>query len=311
MWPPAACKDNKSSLKLFRAYSAIVLAILIAFYAVCLVPAIRNNVSLSSVIETLSYTSLMLSSIKNIFDSAFLHPDNCHAFLDLLDQTEQYVKLKVKKHQTLSFDLELIVIHALLLVTFCFDTLTWLIISNDGIVSFALSTAWYYLEIYSVWITLLLVRNYSGLLKCYLKQLNSTLEKLIQIELAEADKINSVFGPVTYTKSTKEKLLCVMNARLAYTHISRTIELFNVIFGWRIVMIFAVALFEVCLTADVLTRVMVTNKNFPIQMIISLVLWTLQSMVSEIISKIQWTNTAVTPKREVDGKSKMSPFTTG
>lgn len=280
MWPPTSSKEDKNRLKMYRMYSAVVVVSLIIMYGPGLVPSNKVKTSLSSTIESISYLALVLSSIKNTLDSAYLHSDDYHAFVNSVNHTENYVRLKFKRSQVVRSYLELFLVHVFLLILFTVDIVTWLAITNQGVVLFTFTSVWYYIGIYSVWIDMLLVHNYSGIIKGYTNQLNCTLIKLMEVELPDVNKINSVLGLINATKSSKEKHLRVINMRLAYTHICKTIESFNAIFGSRILMIFACTFLGICLIADVLTRLSTTSEDLTSQVIANVILWSIASIVS-------------------------------
>lgn len=201
-------------------------------------------------------------------------------FDELMIQSEFYIDLNVKKSQVFRFYLELTIAHVYLITTYCFDVHFWINI-NGASLSLIISCVWYYVEMYSILITLLLLHNYSAIIRSYLNQLNRTLEKLISCELVKAHKINCTFGTIWITKNNDDDVIkCTGNMLDAYTHLSNTINMFNEIFGSKIVMIFVIDLFGMWHTADILTRVLISSESLPGTTIANITLWTILLIVS-------------------------------
>lgn len=279
-WPPKFCKNNKLELQLYRLYSIFIVTTLSVLYAGTILSSLVLNDTLQpGYIEIAATTAITLFATQNILDSALFNTDNYHLFAHLVEQTEDYIKLTTKKHQLIRFYFELATIHIYLTATFYFDAALTLEFNKSKTTATTFTCAWIYVETYSRCISILLIHNYAFILRRYLSQLNRTLKRLIKMEAADRNKISCIFGPVVHNKMTNT-VECVCNMRQAYSHISRTIELFNDVFGWRFVMIFGSHLLGICHITEIVTIFLIRSESVNTDTIVGLTMWSIAFVVS-------------------------------
>lgn len=297
LWPPASCYKNGRRSKLFTIFGAAVLGCYLAVYGFAVneifTSAALHLSTTSNAIQLISYTVMTISSIHAILQSCFVNTKEFHELVYLVNKAESMVQLKSRTLQLVRYYLELIAVNCYLTLLFTIDSLVWGKIKGLSITFFA-TNASYYLQIYGLWISLLLIHNYSSIIKQYMARLNESLSEIVQSQTPWDDE-EPCFGIILHkpTLQTIQKVRVASDLKQTFTHLCRMYESFNAVFGWRIVFIFGVTLVRTCEITNILTVLLTgsggsPSPGIPYSMVVTVCLWVFSLVVSKYLLLLKY-----------------------
>lgn len=301
LWPPLPYYKSGRRSKLFILFGTVVLSCYLAVYGLTVNEIFTSSAlhlsTTSNAIQLISYTVMTISSFHAILQSCVLNTKEFHELVHLVNRAEAMVQLKSRKLQLARYYLELIAINCYLALLFAIDSLVWSRIKGTSISFFATNTS-YYLQMYGLWISLLLIHNYSSIIKQYMARLNESLSEIVQSQTPWGDEELSL-GIILHkpTLQTLRKAKVASDMKQTFTHLCRIYECFNSVFGWRIVFIFGVTLVRTCEITNILTVLLTSSgssaSNISYGIVIAICLWVFSLVVSLLLLFLIFKNETV------------------
>lgn len=135
----------------------------------------------------------------------------------------------------------------------------------------------YYVALYICCIQVLLIHNYSSIIKKYFLQINKTVKYV----LPKTATIVNNFSRNSLSSEDSPKLLKkIEELRKTYVHLKKVVFKFNVVFGYRTLLIFCVILLNICGSTNVFAVMLINAKQPEIGATVFASCWTISFMVS-------------------------------
>lgn len=224
----------------------------------------------------MSFTLLTTASIHAILHSC-LHGSCFESFLSQLEEMHRYLTHnkdnETKKQSEIRFFLEILLIHFFLCFLFTHDLYVWHNKTNPRTIVGAAYEAFRCLLSYNICVTALLVCGYASVIR--------TDTKMINAQLSNSSELDVNITTVKLNAEDGDGVVDVfVGIRRWHGHLSRTVDGYNEVFGWRILLLCANVFMEFLQITNMLTVYLINYDRFEVGLLLLIISKTIVPLVS-------------------------------
>lgn len=223
----------------------------------------------------MSFALLATASIHAILHSC-LHGSCFENFLSQLEEMHQYLihskDNKTKKQSQIRFFLNILLIHLFLCFLFTHDLYVWHNKTKSRTVIGAAYEAFRCLLSYNNCVTTLLVCSYASVIKTDTKMINAQLSNSSEVDI----NVTTIKLDAEDVEGVLDRIVGV---RRWHGHLSRTVDGYNEVFGWRILLLCANVFMEFLQITNMLTVYLINYDHFEVDLLLLIISKTLVPLV--------------------------------